>query len=77
MPDPIPSQTKKKRTRERIDDEIARKVIKWMNSSSNFDSNRFIHRLYIHIELILSPYMCLDCDRDERKDSRARLHHLI
>jgi hypothetical protein len=51
----------------------SRKVIKWMNSSSNFDLNRFIHRLY-KIELILSR---LDCDEDERIDSIVRLHHLI
>jgi hypothetical protein len=44
----------------------SRKVIKWMNSSSNFDSNRFIHRLYI--ELILLLYMS-GLNEDERIDS--------
>jgi len=52
----------------------SRKVIKWMNSSSNFDLNRFIHRLYF--KLILSLYMS-GLNEDERIDSILRLHHLI
>lgn len=45
----------------------SRKVIKWMNSSSNFDLNRFIYRLYKSNSFYHS--ICLDCNEDERIDS--------